>query len=133
MKLTYRLSCFAGEASEFVMLDPQDQMKYISVGEAGVWAIRAKDETIWVRVHERNGKPTGKVLWDEGETGEGWQRVSVSALIFFLLLLLLLLLLLSLLLLLLLLLLIRRVMFLLAPFCRAALASCPWAPRPCGP
>ncbi len=30
-----------------MMLDPKDQMKCISVGEAGIWAVRAKDETIW--------------------------------------------------------------------------------------
>ncbi len=46
------------------------------MGEAGIWGVRAKDETIWVRMHEQNNKPTSKVQQDSGSTGEGWTRVN---------------------------------------------------------
>ena len=60
------------------MLDPRDQMKCVSVGAGGVWAVKAKDDSIWVRMHERLGKQIGKVDWNSGKTGEGWLRVTVK-------------------------------------------------------
>ena len=66
---------FAGY-TEFQKVSVDTPMKCISVGEAGIWGCRAKDDTIWVRMHEQNNKPVGKVQQDSGSTGEGWNRVN---------------------------------------------------------
>ena len=57
-------------------------MKCVSVGDGGIWAVRAKDETIWVRVHEQGGKPAGKVVQDSGTAGDGWTKLQVGTMTF---------------------------------------------------
>ena len=58
------------------LTDTKEGMKCISVGTAGVWAVRAKDDTIWIRMNEENSKPIGKVAPDGG-MGQGWTRLTV--------------------------------------------------------
>ena len=63
--------------TEFSRVSVESPMKCVSVGQGGIWGVRAKDETIWVRMHENNSKPVGKVKQDTGTPGEGWARVTV--------------------------------------------------------
>ena len=51
-------------------------MKCVSVGEAGVWGVKAKDESVWVRSYSQDGKAAGKVPMDK-DAGADWMKLQV--------------------------------------------------------
>jgi hypothetical protein len=64
------------EESPWVRADINVQlMKAVSVGPGGIFAVKAKDESVWCRCYEENGKPAGKVAMDEAQ-GDGWNKIS---------------------------------------------------------
>jgi len=52
-----------------------DETKYFLTG--GIFAIRAKDESVWYRTYEQGGKPFGKVLHDTDQ-GVLWNKIQVG-------------------------------------------------------
>ena len=50
----------------------------MSVGRGGIWAIKAKDESVWCRMHESaaTGKTAGKVVQDTTQ-GNTWVKIQV--------------------------------------------------------
>lgn len=69
---------FSEETPAWCQSDKNVQLiKCVSVGNAGIWAVKAKDESVWCRMHESNGKTTGKVGPDSGK-GDGWAKIQAS-------------------------------------------------------
>ena len=69
---------FNEDTSAWCPADKNVQLiKCVSVGGAGVWAVKAKDDTVWCRMNETNGKATGKVAADSGK-GDGWTKIQAS-------------------------------------------------------
>ena len=52
-------------------------MKYVSVGKGGIFAVKAKDDSVWYRTFEQGGKPVGKVLPDNDDHGVLWSKIQV--------------------------------------------------------
>ena len=51
-------------------------MRHVSVGPGGIFAVKAKDDSVWYRTYEQTGKPVGKVLPDT-DHGALWNRIQV--------------------------------------------------------
>ena len=58
-------------------MDDVNTMKCVSVGEAGVWGVKAKDESVWVRSYSQDGKAAGKVPVDK-DAGADWMKLQVG-------------------------------------------------------
>jgi hypothetical protein len=43
----------------------------------GIFAVKAKDDTVWYRTYEQAGKPAGKVLPDT-DHGALWNKIQVG-------------------------------------------------------
>lgn len=61
---------------EWEKIDDPTTMKWVSVGKAGIWAARAKDDSLWVRTAD--GKPGGKTEADSDQ-GSVWMKMQGSA------------------------------------------------------
>ena len=69
---------FPEDSTEWIRADQSVQlMKHVSVGEGGIFSVKAKDDTVWYRTYEQGGKPTGKVLQDT-DKGDTWNKIQVS-------------------------------------------------------
>ncbi|XP_071746135.1 uncharacterized protein [Lepeophtheirus salmonis] len=67
----YSSTDFRGE-SEWEKCGPEDQaMKSVSVGMGGIWGIRAKDDSVWMRTIGSNKLDPG-----ESSCGESWNRMN---------------------------------------------------------
>ena len=62
--------------SDWRKVDDVNTMKCVSVGEAGVWGVKAKDESVWVRSYSQDGKAAGKVPMDK-DAGADWMKLQV--------------------------------------------------------
>ena len=49
-------------------------MKYVSVGNGGIFASQAKDDSIWCRFFMDNNKPSTKAKLTE--KGDGWSKIA---------------------------------------------------------
>lgn len=66
----------SNEEAPWIRADVNVQLlKYVSVGPGGIFAIKAKDESVWARFYESGGKPTSKVAMDT-DKGDGWNRIA---------------------------------------------------------
>ncbi len=69
---------FAADSSKWIKADfAVELMKHVSVGKGGVFAVKAKDDSVWYRTYEQGGKPVGKVLPDT-DHGALWSKIQVS-------------------------------------------------------
>jgi hypothetical protein len=52
-------------------------MRHVSVGKGGIFAVKAKDDSVWYRTYEQGGKPAGKV---QPNTVHGalWNKIQVG-------------------------------------------------------
>eukprot|EP00096_Caligus_rogercresseyi_P009950 TRINITY_DN3493_c0_g1_i2.p1 TRINITY_DN3493_c0_g1~~TRINITY_DN3493_c0_g1_i2.p1 ORF type:complete len:659 (-),score=140.46 TRINITY_DN3493_c0_g1_i2:136-2112(-) len=67
----YSSTHFLGEV-DWEKCSPLDVgMKSVSVGEGGIWGIRSKDDSVWMRMNDSN-----KLSPDEPSSGSSWARIN---------------------------------------------------------
>ena len=69
---------FSADTSKWLRADfAVELMRHVSVGPGGIFAVKAKDDSVWYRTYEQAGKPTGKVLPDT-DHGVLWNKIQVG-------------------------------------------------------
>ena len=75
-------SSISADTSQWLRADfAVELMRHVSVGPGGIFAVKAKDDSVWYRTYEQAGKPTGKVVPDT-DHGVLWNKIQVGSLVF---------------------------------------------------
>jgi hypothetical protein len=70
---------FSADSSKWIRADfSVELMRHVSVGKGGIFAVKAKDDSVWYRTYEQGGKPAGKVQ-PNTDHGALWNKIQVGS------------------------------------------------------